>query len=104
MASCDMPGPPEQPAAIKSEATDEQDASNATRAAPPLLCYQWHNVMRASCKKGCTGRILQAIKRMGRLGRKPQLSGKGKPIYKEPGRLYLSIDEGTMHVSARHFR
>ena len=72
------------------------------------LQYCWRSVQRASCKKGCKGPILQSIKRMGRLGKKPPphsgQSRRSLAMYKEPNCMYLSIDEAATHVGARTFR
>ncbi|KAK9843011.1 hypothetical protein WJX74_005611 [Apatococcus lobatus] len=82
----------------------QQQHAHAPGSAPlPLL-----HVQRASCKKGCRGPILQSIKRMGRLGKKPPPSSgqsrRSLAMYKEPNCIYLSIDEAATHVGARTFR
>lgn len=84
-------------------------AAAAEPARPTVaLQYQWRSVQRAACKKGCKGPILQSIKRMGRMGRKPPPSSgqsrRSLAMYKEPNCIYLSIDEAATHVGARTFR
>ncbi len=80
---------------------------NPPGGANPQEIFRWMNVMRADCAKGCRGPILQSIKRMGRLGRRPvnQIGKLGNmSMTKEAGCLYLSITEACTHVSARCFR
>jgi hypothetical protein len=85
------------------------DAGAAARA------YKWRLVDRCACAKGCSGPVLRAIQRFGKLGRRCAAAASPGPRSPSPDRaaaaamkdtrfMYLSFDEATTHVGARSFR
>jgi len=85
---------------------------------PPQHGYQWGMVERSACCKGCSGPVLRAIQRFGRLGKRTgaaaaqssaavataAASGTGNGSMKDPRFMYVSFDEAGTHVSAKAFR
>jgi hypothetical protein len=84
-------------------------------AAAAARAYEWRLVDRCACAKGCSGPVLRAIQRFGKLGRRCAAAASPGPrspspdraaaaAMKDPRFMYLSFDEATTHVGARSFR
>lgn len=72
---------------------------------------EWTLVERAECRRGCSGPILRAIQRFGKLGKRawssspsPEIVDKTTHNMKDQRYLYLSFDEACTHVSCKYFR
>ncbi|KAK9817699.1 hypothetical protein WJX72_000872 [[Myrmecia] bisecta] len=88
----------------------------------PDAGYQWRQVDRNDCVKGCQGTLMRAIQRYGRASKKrgateeagaeagpgaqsPREGGRrGKERCKDARYLYLAFDEAGTHVGSRNFR
>lgn len=66
---------------------------------------------RCDCQRGCSGPVLRAIQRFGKLGKRswtaspsPDPSDKTNSNMKDQRYIYLSFDEAGTHVGVRSFR
>lgn len=73
--------------------------------------HKWTLVDRCACQRNCSGPVLRAIQRFGKLGKRswagspsPDFTDRTNHNMKDTRYLYLSFDEAVTHVGTKFFR